>query len=130
MNNQAQQTQTDERESLRQSFMRLALPWRLGELATSLSSVRSVIEQDGQQKTVRFYLDESTHFIKWLTPDSQPAWQADLTSLKQVLSDWLANWPAIWENAEQRAAIAVQASIWSDKFLQHSGLLDPEINPR
>ena len=76
------------------------------------------------------FLDECVHFIEWLTPDIQPAWQTDLLKLKQELSAWLADWPAIWANAEQRAAVAAQAGVWCDRFVQHSGLLDPEVNPR
>ena len=129
MNNQAQM-QLDPWRALRESFMRLGLPWRMGELAVSLSRVRSSAEHRERQQDVKRFLDECAHFSEWLTPDMQPHWQADLAELKQVLTDWLAHWPSIWENVEQRGLVTTQAGIWSDKFLQHSGLLDPEVNPR
>ncbi len=130
MSNAKVQMQPDRWAALRESFMRHALPWRLGELCAGLSSARSWAKHDNCQQTVKMYLDECAHFIEWLTPDIQPPWQTDLAELKQELADWLTDWPTIWENAEQRDAIVAQAGVWSDKFLQHSGLLDPEINPR
>lgn len=129
MSNQAKM-QIDDREGLRQSFMRLGLPRRLGELAAGLSTVRSVIEQNGQQNSAWFFLDESARFIEWLAPDVQSHWQADWLKLKQELATWLADWPATWNNVEQRNAVATQTGLWCDKFVQHSGLLDPEVNPR
>lgn len=130
MSNAQAQLQPDRWEALHASYLRLGLPWRLGELAVGLSRARSFSAHQAHQQDVKVFLDECAHFIEWLIPDVQPRWQSDLTELKQVLSDWLANWPAIWENVEQRAAIAAEAGLWSDKFLQHSGLLDPEVNPR
>lgn len=129
MSNQTKM-QPDEREGLRQSFMRLGLPWRVGELAASLSSVRSWADHPDNQRTVLFFLGEAALFIQWLEPDSQPAWQADLAEVKQLVARWRASLPSIWDNAEQRATVAAQAGAWCDRFVQHSGLLDPEINPR
>ncbi|MBI1761195.1 MAG: hypothetical protein HYR56_07135 [Acidobacteria bacterium] len=130
MSNAQVQLQPDRWEALHESYLRLALPWRLGELAVGLGRARSFSDHNAHQQDVKVFLDQCVYFIEWLMPDVQPAWQADLLKLKQELVVWLANWPAIWDNAEQRAAVATQAGCWSDKFLQHSGLLDPEINPR
>lgn len=130
MSNAKAQMQPDRWEALRTSFMRLALPRRLGELAINLSRARNFSTHSAHEQDVKVFFDECAHFAEWLTPDIQPSGQSDLAELKQAISGWLTDWPAIWKNIEQRNAVAAQAGVWSEKFLRHSGLLDPNINPR
>ncbi len=116
--------QTDRWTSIREGFLLDPFPVRLGELAVSLSSAKSLAGNKDYGKYVRHYLEESEHYLEWLAPDADPNLQAELAELRQLLATWRENWQATWDDPVGRASVAAQAGEWSQKMLERSGLLD------
>lgn len=123
MNNQTA-VRADRWASRRESFLLDPFPVRMGELAVSLSSARSLTGPEGHGKYVRHYLEVSEYYLEWLTPDADPNLQSELAELRQLLVQWRENWQNIWDDPVERALVAAQAGDWSQKILERSGLLD------
>jgi hypothetical protein len=68
-------------------------------------------------------LEESKFFIEWTALDAGLDLQAELVELQVELARWQQSWSKIWADSVQRTAIVEQASDWSKRLLEMSGLL-------
>jgi hypothetical protein len=110
-------------KSIRERYLRDALPLRLGGLAANLARIKSFSDHPDHCDVVESILDESKFFIEWTTPDAGLALQGELIKLQIQLAHWQLNWSAIWSDPVQRVAVAEKAREWSDRLLEMSGLL-------
>ncbi len=119
-------------DSHRAGYLRSPLYLRLGELAWALSTARSFSDPShpSNRRAAERMFETSQYYIEWTAAETAPDLQSELAALHQQLADWLEAWPNIWDDAERRAAMAAQAGDWSQKILERSGVLDPEVNPR
>jgi hypothetical protein len=68
-------------------------------------------------------VNESKHFIEWTATDATLAVQVELLAVQRQLAQWQMVWGKVWEQEEQRQAIATYADAWAQQFLVRSGLL-------
>jgi hypothetical protein len=114
---------------IRERYLRDDLPVRLGGLAANLARVKSFSDHPGHSQAVQSLLDESKFFIEWTAPAASLDVQAELVTLQVQLARWQHAWADIWADPAQRTAMVEQASSWSKRILEMSGLLSQRIGP-
>ena len=111
------------RSSLRDRYLRDALPIRLGGLAANLARVQSFCDNPAHVDVVARLLEESAWFIEWAAPDAPVETQTVLLDCQRALAVWRLRWVEIWADPVRRAEVAGLAGDWSQRFLDLSGLV-------
>ena len=109
--------------AIRDRYLRDELPVRLGGLAANLARIKSFSDHPDHRDAVESLLEESKFFIEWTALDAGLDLQAELVELQVELARWQQSWSKIWADSVQRTAIVEQASDWSKRLLEMSGLL-------
>ncbi len=109
--------------AIRDRYLRDELPVRLGGLAANLARIKSFSDHPDHRDAVESLLEESKFFIEWTALDAGLDLQAELIELQVQLARWQHSWSKIWADSVQRTAIVEQASDWSKRLLDMSGLL-------
>jgi hypothetical protein len=112
-----------DRAAIRERYLRDNLPVRLGGLAANLSRVKSFVTHGVSSDVVESLLDESKFFIEWTAAQAEHHAAAELVELQVQLARWQHKWATIWADPVQRKQVAEQASGWSARVLEMSGLL-------
>jgi len=110
--------------AVRERYLRDNMPVRLGGLAANLSRIGSFATHDAGCEAVESLINESKFFIEWTAAEAESNTAAELVELQIQLARWQRNWPEIWTNLSQRSKVAEQASVWSQRVLEMSGLLE------
>jgi hypothetical protein len=110
-------------EQRRSRYLQDALPVRLGGLAANLSRIASFSKHDGVSDVVSSILLESRWFIEWTAKDFEISKAAELVNLQRKLALWDLESQQNWHDENWRNALADQASQWSQRILEMSGLL-------
>jgi hypothetical protein len=116
-------TQTQER------YLKFDLSHQLGEIASSLSRIKSQVHLDIPQEGVSATIEECQKFVSWTIPIVNIAVREHLIELEQLLSSWQHDLSTICSDPLDRANLVEQAKIWSDKILDDSGLLTQQNLP-
>ena len=111
------------KEKLRQRFLRDPLPQRLGGLAATFGRISSVARKSSDPENVTRLLEEGKYFIEWTAADAEPEVAAELVSIQTLVSLWLKSWEKTNQTKEQRTLLSFQAKLWSDRAMDFSGLL-------
>jgi hypothetical protein len=109
--------------AIRERYLRDELPVRLGGLAANLARIKSFSDHPDHRDVIESLLNESKFFIEWTAPDAELDTQVTLVELQLQLARWQCAWADIWTDPVQRATIAEQAGVWSERVLEISGLL-------
>ncbi len=112
------------REALRERFLREPVPTRLGELAAALARFASFsgTHADYTEVSVRL-LDEPLCYTEWTMPELDSQLQAELSEIQACLTEWQGKWESINANELQKRMVIRQAREWSELLLKASGLL-------
>lgn len=110
-------------KTIRERFLRDALPVRLGGLAANLARIKSFSDHPDHCDIVESLLNESKFFIEWTAPEAELELQVELVGLQLQLARWQLHWKRIWKDPVKRAAAAGEARIWSERILEMAGLL-------
>jgi len=106
-------------------FQRDDLPHRLGHTASNLARVRSFCNA-AYKDAVKSVLNETQWFIEWTAAEIEPEQAEELVNIQVQLSRWELTLNHIWLDEKERAEIAQQAEIWSQRVLNMSGLLSDQ----
>lgn len=88
-----------------------------------MAKIKSRSQNSANRDLVEGLLQESKYFIEWTAAETEIETAAELVEIQIQLAVWQYRWINIWENTEQRMAVAEQARVWSDRVLAMSGLL-------
>lgn len=66
---------------------------------------------------------QSRHYLEWMTPKNSSSVGSQLIELQNLLADWHQNWSVLWSDPNSRLEMANCAQMWSERLLNHSGLL-------
>ncbi len=113
----------DNSHVIRERYLQDDVPTRLGGLAANLSRIKSFSSHAANREAVERLLDESRFFIEWTAAEAGIDIAAELVELQIQLAGWKRHWASIWEDINLRHQIAEQASQWSRRILELSGLL-------
>jgi hypothetical protein len=104
-------------------YLQFDEPHQLGHLASNLSRLSSVCSQPLPAEMALAAMDESRHYLEWMTPHSSESLGIQLIELQNLLASWQLHWSVLWTNPQSRLEIAQVAQKWSERLLNHSGLL-------
>ena len=113
----------ENKEKLRERFLRDPLARRLGGLAATFGRISSSARNSPDPNTVADLLDEAKHLIEWTAADTEPETAAELVRIQTLLTLWQRAWNEASQNPQQRLLLSVQAKDWSDKAVDFSGLV-------
>ena len=108
---------------IRERYLRDDLPVRLGGLAANLARVCSFSRNPVNREVVNSLLDESKFFIEWTAAEAETDTAAQLVELQIQLAVWQLDWDRIWADQGERAQVADQCRVWSNRILNLSGFL-------
>ena len=109
--------------AIRERYLRDGAPVRLGGLAANLSRIKSFVKRDAGRDALESVINKSKFFIEWTAADTESDVAVELVGLQVQLARWQRNWADIWTDPSQRGSVAEQASAWSNRVLEMSGLL-------
>jgi hypothetical protein len=110
------------KEKLRDRFLRDPLSRRLGGLAATLGRVSSVARKSSDPVNVARLLEEAKYLIEWTAADTEPEIASELVSIQTQINLWLRAWEKTYQLREQRTLLSVHAKHWADRVLDFSGL--------
>lgn len=108
--------------SVRDRYLRDALPVRLGNLAANLARISSFISDPVKGQVVDGLLTESKFFIEWTALEAGVEVASELVELQVQLARWQIRLASILDDPSQRSQAAEQSRQWSSRVLQVSGL--------
>jgi broad specificity phosphatase PhoE len=112
-----------DQSTLKQRYLRDALPVRLGGLAANLARIKSFSDHSQHGDVIERLIEESKFFIEWTAVDAELSVQAELVELQRQLARWQHDWQTLWANPESRADVAERSNAWPQRVLEMSGLL-------
>ncbi len=107
-------------------YQRDPLPIQLGNLASNLARLKSFAQRPELSEAAQRVVYESKHFSEWAAGAADLATQVELRALQRQLARWQLCWTTLWDDAQQRLALAATAETWSQRMLACSGLLTTE----
>ena len=110
-------------EEIKARYLRDSLPVRLGGISADLARIASFAPMVDNWKMVQSLLEESKFFIEWTAQEASLEQKAFLVELQIQLALWHRDWAEIHTNSEEREKLSQQASLWSKKVLEMSGLV-------
>ncbi|MBI5349882.1 MAG: hypothetical protein HZB77_11305 [Chloroflexi bacterium] len=113
---------------IRERYLQDSLPKRLGALAADLARVVSFAKNPNNKDAVETLFEESRWFIEWTALDTQPEHIEALIQLQLTLAIWHLKWDSSYTDLEKVTKIRAQASLWSDRVLAMSGIMDGRSN--
>ncbi len=111
------------KEKLRERFLRDPLPQRLGGAAATFGKISSVARKLSDPDNVTRLLEEAKYLIEWTAADAEPEIAAELVSIQTLINLWLKTWVKTNQNREQWILLSLQAKQWSDRAMKFSGLM-------
>lgn len=111
------------KEKLRERFLRDPLPRRLGGLAATLGRISSSARNSTDAAVIINLLEEAKYLIEWTAQETAPETAAELVSMQTLITLWAKAWDTASQEKTQRTLLSVLAKQWSDRALDFSGLL-------
>lgn len=109
--------------AIRERYLRDTLSIRLGGLSANLARIKSFSDHPDHRDLVENLLEESKFFIEWTSSDATLEVQTQLVELQLQLAWWQRHWERIWADPIRQETMVEQASRWSKRVLEMSGLL-------
>ena len=110
-------------KTLKERYLRDAVPARLGNLASSIKRLGYFIGKKKYDARVQELLQECRLFSEWSAPDAEYEMQAALASLLLELKNWQNDFKSANGADNWRAEINAACEQWSNRILELSGLL-------
>lgn len=100
---------------------------QLGRLAANLVQIAALAQAGREGQLAQDLIRESQFFVEWSVPrldlETRLELATELVELQRQLSRWKLRWSELWSSPSDRLQIAKHAQAWSDRLLNHSGLL-------
>ncbi|MFN6452931.1 MAG: hypothetical protein RM022_012080 [Nostoc sp. EfeVER01] len=99
---------------------------RLGHIASNLARLRTFCDT-AYPEAVKSVADETMCFIEWTAAEIGPEYAEELVNIQIQLARWKLKFDSLWSNESERKNMSEQASTWSERVLDMSGLLSESI---
>jgi len=104
-------------KSLENSFLRLPIYKRVGNLASEVNRISLQVLRDDHVDTGITWVNQSLKIIPWTAPHLEPKNTIELQELEKLLSSWKENWSSILLDQSERQKVQTQARAWAEKLL-------------
>lgn len=95
---------------------------RLGHIASNLARLKTFCDT-AYPEAVALVADETICFIEWTAAEIEPEYAEELVNIQVQLARWKLKFDSIWSDESERRNMSEQASTWSERVLDMSGLL-------
>lgn len=95
---------------------------RLGHIASNLARLRTFCNT-AYPEAVKSVADETICFIEWTAAEIEPEYAEELVNIQVQLARWKIKFDSLWSDESERTNMSEQASVWSGRVLDMSGLL-------
>ena len=112
-----------EEKTLKERYLRDAVPTRLGNLASSIRRLGYFIGKKKYDTPVQDLLQECRLFSEWAAPDAEFETHAALATLQLDLKNWQNDFQNTNGADDWRAEINAACEQWANRILELSGLL-------
>jgi hypothetical protein len=99
---------------------------RLGHIASNLARIRTFCNT-AYPEAVESVTDETVCFIEWTAEEIEPEYAEELVNIQIQLARWKLTFDRLWSDDSERTNMSKQASAWSGRVLDMSGLLSESI---
>ncbi|MEH1996611.1 hypothetical protein [Nostoc sp.] len=99
---------------------------RLGHIASNLARIRTFCNS-AYKEAVESVTDETICFIEWTAAEIESEYAEELVNIQIQLARWKLKFDSLWSNESERKNMSEQASTWSERVLDMSGLLSESI---
>ncbi|MEA5605923.1 hypothetical protein [Nostoc sp. UHCC 0252] len=99
---------------------------RLGHIASNLARLRTFCDT-AYPEAVKSVADETMCFIEWTAAEIESEYAEELVNIQIQLARWKLKFDSLWSNKSERKNMSEQASTWSARVLDMSGLLSESI---
>jgi hypothetical protein len=99
---------------------------RLGHIASNLARLRTFCNT-AYPEAVKSVADETICFIEWTAAEIEPEYAEELVNIQVQLARWKLKFDSLWSEENERTNMAEQASVWSGRVLDMSGLLSETV---
>ena len=106
---------------LLERYRRQPLPMRLGNLASNMARIGTMVLDGRTAADGASVVEESRHFAEALITEETPL-NGELIRLRDDLDAWLEAWPRLLESGTGFGEVADAAARWSNLLLEGSGL--------
>ncbi|MCF2152042.1 hypothetical protein IQ276_037710 [Desmonostoc muscorum LEGE 12446] len=99
---------------------------RLGHIASNLARIRTFCNS-AYKEAVESVTDETICFIEWTAAEIESEYAEELVNIQIQLARWKLKFDSLWSNESECKNMSEQASTWSARVLDMSGLLSESI---
>jgi hypothetical protein len=110
-------------EQRREKYLRQPMPRRLGNLASNLNRIATYSNGSFSKENIFDLIRESQYFAEWTAADAPLELKLNLVEMQRQLARWKIHWDDTWENQSKKTQMQQEAKRWSDRLIEHSGLL-------
>jgi hypothetical protein len=111
-------------EHRREKYLRQPMPRRLGNLASNLNRISSYSNGSFSKENIYELIRESQHFAEWTVEGASLELTLSIVDMQRQLAKWKLHWDEVWLDEDRKSQMQKQAKFWSDKMIEHSGLLE------
>jgi hypothetical protein len=108
----------------REKYLRLPMSYQFGNLATDLNRVVMGLSGTGHEN-VAFWVEQAKHLAEWTAVSAKPEIAKEVLEIHQALTDFENK----IDDEVEREKMKIAAKLWSDKMIEHSGLLVEDRKP-
>ncbi len=103
----------------REKYLKLPRSYQFGNLASDLNRVAMGLAGTGHVESLAFWVEQAKHLAKWTAVSAKPEEVKELLEIHQALANFEQN----INDKTEREKMKTNAKLWSDKMIEHSGLL-------
>jgi hypothetical protein len=108
----------------REKYLRLPMSYQFGNLATDLNRVVMGLSGTGYEN-IAFWVEQAKHLAEWTAVSAKPEIAKEVLEIHLALATFEKN----INDEGEREKMKVNAKLWSDRMIEHSGLLVEDRKP-
>jgi hypothetical protein len=104
----------------REKYLKLPRSHQFGNLAADLNRVSMGLAGTGHVESLAFWVEQAKHLAEWTTVNAKPEEVKELLEIQNELEKFQQH----IDISEERERMKTRAKAWSDRMIEHSGLLE------
>jgi hypothetical protein len=104
----------------REKYLKLPRSHQFGNLASDLNRVSMGLAGTGHVESLAFWIEQAKHLAEWTAVNAKPEEVEELLEIQIELEKFQQNIAIL----EERELMKTRAKTWSDRMIEHSGLLE------
>ena len=103
----------------REKYLKLSRSHQFGNLASDLNRVAMGLASTRHVESLAFWVEQAKHLAEWTAVNAKPEEVKELLELQNELTKFQQS----INITKERELMKTQAKTWSDRMIEHSGLL-------